>query len=139
LSHDQFLPTRPGRPQCLQCCVQGFGGRIHGQTTIRLPVTTAMPSVLRRNLQCQLVRECPPERNVIGHTHSRASSEHAWDPWHPQVWISVGKSAPCLPDPVRVSPFCLVRRVACQQRSTRRKEDAYALAVWMDPTQLGDL
>jgi hypothetical protein len=37
-------------------------------------------SVCGRNLQCQPVRPRTLERNAIGHTHARASSEQVWEP-----------------------------------------------------------
>jgi hypothetical protein len=45
-------------------------------------VADDVPSVLRQNLQCQLVRERTSSMNAIGHTHVHFMRENRW---HPRV------------------------------------------------------
>jgi len=50
------------------------------QDTVHCTHQLPLPSVFGRNLQCQTIREVNTQRNAIGHTLVRASSEQAWKP-----------------------------------------------------------
>jgi hypothetical protein len=66
------------------------------------------PSVFGRHLQCEPVREWPPERNGIAHTHARAPIGQAWDLWHPWVQISVEKRATYIGNAPCFACFCVM-------------------------------